>query len=120
MSGELLRASEYADGCPVATMTLEAAHTSEPIRAACAASYEDWERRLAEYLVAHGIDRDRAAALALLTLAAVEGGLILSRARRSPAALEQLSEVIASLVADVRTAKRSTNAGRKPPRKKPR
>ena len=79
-------------------MTLEAAHTSESIRAACHANYSEWRRILCEYLIAHGVGADRADALALLTLAAVEGGLILSRAERSAAPLERLAGVIADLV----------------------
>jgi TetR/AcrR family transcriptional repressor of lmrAB and yxaGH operons len=110
MSGELLRASDYADGCPIATITLEAAHTSETIRSACVASYDEWQGKLRDYLVAHAIEPERAEALALLALAAVEGGLILSRARRSAAPLEQIADIVAQLVAEARAAPRDIKA----------
>jgi TetR/AcrR family transcriptional repressor of lmrAB and yxaGH operons len=99
-------------------MMLEAAHTSDAIRAACAASYEDWQRKLCEYLVAHGVERAHADVLALLTLAAVEGGLILSRAQQSVAPLERIAAIIGDLVTDTRTVKRSPKSRRKRARNK--
>ena len=90
-----------------------AAHTSEAIRSACVASYDEWQGKLRDYLVAHAIEPARAEALALLILAAVEGGLILSRARRSAAPLEQLAEIVARLVAESRSDSPDVKARRK-------
>jgi TetR/AcrR family transcriptional repressor of lmrAB and yxaGH operons len=98
-SAAVLEASDYAEGCPIATMTLEAAHTSESIRAACSANYVDWQRLLSDYLVAHGMKRGRADELGLAVLALVEGGLILCRAERSAAPLERLADFVADFVA---------------------
>lgn len=94
----VLQKSDYAEGCPVATVTLEAAATSGPIRAACADSYDDWERQIREHLVGAGLSPARAERLATLVLAAVEGGLILSRARRDTAPFDVVADELAALI----------------------
>ena len=37
-----LESSRYADGCPIATVALEASGESEPIRAAAACAFDSW------------------------------------------------------------------------------
>ena len=100
----VLRASEFRDGCPIATVTLEVGATSAPIRAACAASYAEWQQLIEERLLRAGLAAERAGALAVLSLAAVEGGLILSRARLDTEPLEtvaeQLTRIVAAAIAD--------------------
>jgi TetR/AcrR family transcriptional repressor of lmrAB and yxaGH operons len=103
---EILRQSDWAEGCPIATVTLEAAATSEPIRAACADSYADWQRLIRAYLERTGVSTERAETLALLVLAAAEGGLILSRAQRDIAPLEQIAEELAGILRAAQAADR--------------
>jgi len=98
---EILHASDYAEGCPIATVTLEAAAGSPAIRAACDQAYTEWERQLRDYLVTAGVPADGAAGLATLALAAAEGGLILSRARRD---IQPLATIAAQLGAILRRA----------------
>jgi TetR/AcrR family transcriptional repressor of lmrAB and yxaGH operons len=107
---EILRHSNYAEGCPVATVTLEAAATSEPIRAACAASYTEWHGLIRECLARAGFETERVDALATLVLAAVEGGLILSRAQRDTAPLSTIAEQLAALL---QASKQPRRAGRR-------
>lgn len=97
----VLRQSDYAEGCPVATVTLEAAASSEAIRAACDAAYVDWQRQLRDYLAASGVAPERVDDLATLVLAAAEGGLILSRARRD---IQPLATIATQLGAILRSA----------------
>ncbi|HEX7299449.1 MAG TPA: TetR/AcrR family transcriptional regulator [Solirubrobacteraceae bacterium] len=77
-----LEASEFERGCPVATTALEAAPGHETIRAAVQASFESWLAPLGERLEAAGLSPDEAAQRAELVIGALEGALILARARR--------------------------------------
>jgi TetR/AcrR family transcriptional regulator, lmrAB and yxaGH operons repressor len=78
-----LEASDFERGCPVATTALEVTPRSEPIRAAVQASFESWLAPLRERLEATGYDPDEAARRADLTIAALEGALVLARARQN-------------------------------------
>ncbi len=77
--GEQLAASEFTQGCPVATTALEAASSSEPIRQACDDAFLGWQRTLTAHLTAHGIPD--AETLSTVVLAAIEGALLLARTR---------------------------------------
>jgi len=78
-----LEASDFERGCPVATTALEVTPRSEPIRAAVQESFERWLAPLRERLEAAGFERAEAARRADLTIAALEGALILARAQRN-------------------------------------
>lgn len=73
--GRELLGSGFRSGCPIATVALDAAADSEPIRVACEDVYASWQQVIAE----HVGDDD----LATVVLAAVEGALLLARTRRS-------------------------------------
>jgi AcrR family transcriptional regulator len=78
-----VRESGYADACPIATVALEVASTSEPMREACAEVFESWIVAAAARFTAAGMARARARELAVLLVASLEGAFILSRATRS-------------------------------------
>jgi TetR/AcrR family transcriptional repressor of lmrAB and yxaGH operons len=78
-----LEASDFERGCPVATTALEVTPRSEPIRAAVQASFDSWLGPLRQRLEATGYDPDEAARRADLTIAALEGALVLARARQN-------------------------------------
>jgi TetR/AcrR family transcriptional repressor of lmrAB and yxaGH operons len=61
-----LETSNYARGCPVTTVALEAGDDTPELQAVCAASYEDWLARVAAHLTAAGFAPDRAGRLAVL------------------------------------------------------
>jgi TetR/AcrR family transcriptional repressor of lmrAB and yxaGH operons len=82
-----LISSDYTAGCPVATVALDAASGSEPIRAACDHAYRSWTDVVAEYLGAHGLDAERSTSLAVFLIASIEGALLLARTRRDVAPL---------------------------------
>jgi TetR/AcrR family transcriptional repressor of lmrAB and yxaGH operons len=84
--GRELLASDFRSGCPIATVALDAASDSEPIRVACEDVYASWQRVIA----VHVGDED----LATVVLAAIEGALLLARTRRS---LDPLHAVAARL-----------------------
>jgi TetR/AcrR family transcriptional repressor of lmrAB and yxaGH operons len=88
---EHLVASDFRNGCPVATVALDAATESEPIREACASAYGSWHELLVNFLLRRGISADRAPGLATTVLAAVEGALLLAKTHRDVAPLRQVA-----------------------------
>lgn len=84
-AAETLVASDYADACPIATVALEVASTNEPLRLATADVFQSWLDGWETTLVRWGgIAPERARALAIELLGAMEGAFVLSRALRSP------------------------------------
>jgi AcrR family transcriptional regulator len=78
-----LIASDYADACPIATVALEVASTSEPLRLATAGVFDAWIAGASARLTAAGIDEDRAVDLARTIIALLEGAFILARASKT-------------------------------------
>jgi TetR/AcrR family transcriptional repressor of lmrAB and yxaGH operons len=95
--GAGLEASGYRDGCPIATVTLEAAGASETVRLAAERVFNSWLAELERGLVADGLDAEQAARRALLVLSAIEGALLLARARRDLAPLQAVRDELAAL-----------------------
>jgi len=95
--GEGLERSGYSDGCPIATVTLEAAGGSESIRAAAAATFDSWLDALAQRLVKTGMSAPAATQRALLVLSAIEGALVLARATQDLAPLAAVREELRTL-----------------------
>ncbi len=78
-----MRATDYADACPIATVALEVSSSSEPMRQAAAAVFESWIADLEHRFSTAGVAPDRARALAIATLSLLEGAFIFSRAMRT-------------------------------------
>jgi len=93
-----LEASDFERGCPVATTALEVTPRSEAIRAAVQASFESWLAPLRERLEAAGYDPADAARRADLIIAALEGALVLARARRNADVLRDAGRQLRPLV----------------------
>jgi TetR/AcrR family transcriptional regulator, lmrAB and yxaGH operons repressor len=91
-----LERSDYAEGCAVTAIAL-GAHRDDQLRSACRAAYASWQCLLAEHLVAAGVERDRAAALASLVVASLEGAVVISRTRRDPTALTEAADQLTPL-----------------------
>jgi TetR/AcrR family transcriptional repressor of lmrAB and yxaGH operons len=92
-----LTESDFADGCPIATVALEMAAESEPMRVTAQAVFDSWLAILAERMTRDGLDPALAEQRALLVLAAIEGGLILARVRRDVAPLLAVSTQLRAL-----------------------
>lgn len=88
--GEHLLDTDFRSGCPIATVALDAAADSEPIRRACDEVYASWREVIAEHLG----DED----LATVALAAVEGALLLARTSRSLAPLHTVGARLGALL----------------------
>jgi TetR/AcrR family transcriptional repressor of lmrAB and yxaGH operons len=80
----MIEATDYADACPIATVALEVASVSEPMRVASAEAFGSWlsvlERRFGEA----GISVVRSHELAVELFCAIEGAFLLSRTTRDP------------------------------------
>ncbi|MEZ4401529.1 MAG: TetR/AcrR family transcriptional regulator [Kofleriaceae bacterium] len=97
---QALVASDFRDGCPLATVALEAAASSEPVRATVAAHYEAWLALIAARLTDLGVtDGALARQLATFTLSAVEGALMLAKVQRSAQPLTDVATTLRTLAA---------------------
>jgi AcrR family transcriptional regulator len=97
-AAEQLRASDYADACPIATVALEVSSTSEPLREACAEVFDGWIALASGQFVDAGVDAQAARELAIGLIAALEGAFVLSRALRSTQPLEIAGAITAHAV----------------------
>ncbi|TDD91383.1 TetR/AcrR family transcriptional regulator [Actinomadura darangshiensis] len=95
LSVEALRKSDWGDGCPIATVALEVAGTSEPLRHACAEVFASWEAAIARRLTAAGIAAEQAGDLATYVLSAFEGALVLSRTAHDVRPLNVTADIVA-------------------------
>jgi TetR/AcrR family transcriptional repressor of lmrAB and yxaGH operons len=97
--GEWMAASGYRDGAPMTTVLLENAPADEAITREGRAALDAWAGEVAARLAADGVDAARAASLASLTLAALDGALVQARVAQSRRPLETAAEELAALFA---------------------
>jgi TetR/AcrR family transcriptional repressor of lmrAB and yxaGH operons len=93
-----LAESDYAVGCPIATVALEVAPHSAAVGDACAEALDRLIDRIASWLERDGAGAAAAAATAQLVYVAIEGALVLAKARRSTAPLTALRGQLPGLV----------------------
>jgi AcrR family transcriptional regulator len=98
-AGETLRATDYADACPIATVAGEVASTHPVLRAAAADAFESWLTALTADLHRAGAPAADARSLALAILAALEGAFLLSRTLRSTEPMVAAADTAAALLA---------------------
>jgi TetR/AcrR family transcriptional regulator, lmrAB and yxaGH operons repressor len=91
-----LESSRFQSGCPLATAVLEQAATDDAVAEIGDQAFEAWRQLFADELGRSGVDKTDN--LALLCVAAFEGALVLSRAKRNAAPLRSIARVLASLV----------------------
>jgi AcrR family transcriptional regulator len=92
--------SDFRAGCPVLAVSIEEPATDETPAALAAAAnvFTEWESLLAASLRGHGAERQQAAQLATLIVAAVEGTVAMCRAKRSPQPLDDTAEQLQALI----------------------
>jgi TetR/AcrR family transcriptional repressor of lmrAB and yxaGH operons len=93
-----LEGSDYLEGCPIATVALELAPSVESVAAAVKAAFQRWTTLISEGLIGTGFPPAEAEGFALLTVSAIEGGLLISRADRSTVALRRLRQHLMAMV----------------------
>jgi len=91
---EVLERSDFRAGCPLVAITVET-DVPSPLRDAVAQAFAGWSRLLAARLRRAGIPPARARTLASLTLAAIEGAVLLCRAQRDTAPLDAVAAELA-------------------------
>lgn len=97
-TAEMVEASGYAFGCPVAPIVLDLASEPSALAAACRRALTDWQRVLREGFEAAGIAPARAASLAVTVVSAIEGALILARSQRTTEPLHVIGRELAGLI----------------------
>jgi AcrR family transcriptional regulator len=95
----VLRATDYADACPIATVALEVASSDEALRQVTAEVFASWHDALITRLTGAGVASAQAGELATMFVASLEGGFLLSRAAKDTSALETIGRVMVELVA---------------------
>jgi TetR/AcrR family transcriptional repressor of lmrAB and yxaGH operons len=93
-----LERSGYQNGCAIATMVLELAPRDEEFSADFDNVFARWRAALITRFEPWGIAPDRAAALADLTISAIEGAAVLSRAARSTEPFNTTIEALISAI----------------------
>ena len=90
--------TDYADACPIATVALEVASTNDTLREVTAGIFEAWAEAATARLERGGIDSHTARELAIVLIAALEGGFLLSRASRDTSAMEAIGKAMVRLI----------------------
>jgi TetR/AcrR family transcriptional regulator, lmrAB and yxaGH operons repressor len=85
-----LEASGFLRGCPVTPVLMDAVPEPSKLHQLCVDTLARWEEEWAALVQGSGVPKARARAWGVRILAALEGGLLLARARRDGAALRVL------------------------------
>jgi TetR/AcrR family transcriptional repressor of lmrAB and yxaGH operons len=93
-----VQASDCRAGAPIAAVALETAGASDRLAAACQEAYTLMCAAFEARLLTGGYAPTRAGELATFIVAAIEGGIVLSRAHRSAAPLRDVGRELGSLL----------------------
>ncbi len=100
----MVEMTDFADACPIATVALEVASTSEPMRQAAAEAFGSWldvlERRFREA----GMSSVQARPVAVEFFCAIEGAFLLSRTLRDTEPILIAGQAVTATVASACTA----------------
>jgi TetR/AcrR family transcriptional regulator, lmrAB and yxaGH operons repressor len=96
---EHFQRTDFAEGCAVATVALDAAAAHEALATATGRALRGWIERFAEALEAEGRSPAEAHALATLIVAAIEGTIVIGKGERSTEPLVAVRAVLRDLLA---------------------
>ena len=91
--------SKGASGCAVAGVAIDAGEDEAELLALTRSTFRAWTDLLATQLAAAGLPAGRASSVSTITLASMEGALILCRAEGDVAPLEAVADELGRLVA---------------------
>ncbi|MGU3651484.1 TetR/AcrR family transcriptional regulator [Mycolicibacterium sp. A43C] len=91
----ILSDSDYAAGCPIVALTTSPSHPDDI--ATAARSFEVWQASLRESGVRAGWSDDAAQEFATLAIAAIEGAIVICRARRTTEPLTTVGKTLVNL-----------------------
>lgn len=92
-----IESSDYTAGCPIAAATFGGHQVPGAVDAANIA-FDEWERLLANNFHASGMDDSLAHSLATMTIASIEGAVIMSVATRSTRPLDRVGKHLEDLL----------------------
>ncbi len=93
-----MAASQWEQGCPLATVALEASAASSKVRETCATHFATWIEIIAVRLIKAGMSDEAARKFATFGLAALEGALLLAKVHRDPQPLYITGAMLRELV----------------------
>ncbi|MGL4304834.1 MAG: TetR/AcrR family transcriptional regulator [Mycobacteriaceae bacterium] len=93
-----LTESEFRSGCPIVALAVESEPGDSELEGLIAVQFADWKKVIAQNLVKYGFDPQRAAHLAVMCIASVEGAIILCRAECSTSALDIVKAELTALL----------------------
>ncbi|MFI8289520.1 TetR/AcrR family transcriptional regulator [Streptomyces sp. NPDC085614] len=94
----LLTVSDYRSGCAIAALTVGGAEQIPAAADIAREVFTGWQNQFRDLLRANGFAAPRAATLATLTVASLEGAVILARAQRSTAPLDAVVDELTALL----------------------
>jgi len=97
---QVVVASGGSAGCAVAGVTIDVADDEDDLLVVARDAFQSWVSLLAAQLEGTGVPTTRAYGVAVISIASVEGGLILCRAERSDEPLRVVEEELLALLAD--------------------
>ena len=97
-AADVLEATDYIDVCPIGTVAREVASTDDGLRSAADQAFAGWIDSVAGLLREHGCDDATAHTTAITAIAALEGGFILTRARRDADLLRGIGRDMQQLI----------------------
>jgi TetR/AcrR family transcriptional repressor of lmrAB and yxaGH operons len=97
--GKRLKESGFSIGCPIATVLLEVRSDEDAIRKVCDDHFQAWEDFLVDRLLSDGGNKREARPWAIMVLSAIEGALLLSKARRNTNPLRDAGALLQSQLA---------------------
>jgi TetR/AcrR family transcriptional regulator, lmrAB and yxaGH operons repressor len=98
VTAEMMAASDYTFGCPVAPIILDAQGEEAALAELCRAAFDEWTGEMRTAFEAAGMDPDRAATLALMVEATHEGLFLIARAHRDIAPMMTAAIELEALV----------------------
>lgn len=93
---QFLTDSGYEQGCPIASIAIEAPTEFPGLRPSASDAFRRWTDRIAAALVGFGVQQRGAHDTAVATAAALEGAILVSKADGTTAALELTADLIAT------------------------
>ncbi|BBU24858.1 TetR/AcrR family transcriptional regulator [Mycobacterium xenopi] len=94
----LLAESDFNAGCPVVAAAIGPADGEPHLTAEAGEIFDHWRAALSRAFVADGFDQSDADSLALTSIAALEGAVVLCRSTRSATPLQKVAEQLEFLI----------------------
>ena len=111
-AADTVRDTDFVDACPIATVALEVASTSEPLRIATAEVFESWLVALDTRFTQAGLTRAQARQLSVSLFCLLEGAFILARATRDDRPIRTAGRTAADAVAAALAKRAAQQAAR--------